>query len=68
MDASPACGQRAHWWFEAEVLWTVGFKWVGGLEQGETSYKDCSVDWDSGDKRRRWSGNVMEEKPTGIDS
>ena len=39
-----------------------------GLEQVRPAIKDCSVDWDSEDKRRRWSGNVMEEKPTGIDS
>ncbi|KAG5196909.1 hypothetical protein JEQ12_010363 [Ovis aries] len=44
-----------------------GLEWVG-LEQVRPAIKDCSVDWDSGDKRRRWSGNVMEEKPTGIDS
>ena len=54
-------------WFEAESCrgqWARGV----GLERVRPAIKDCSVDWDSGDKRRRWSGNVMEEKPTGIDS
>lgn len=66
MDASPVDRGRIGGLKQRRVV-DSGLEGVR-LERVRPAIKDCSVDWVSGDKRRRWSGNVMEERTTRIDS